>query len=115
MPKTPDKDLEPRLPRGRVRSFEALPVIIAIEYHQAPQARISPAPSAKVRQRAGWTTAAQDHRILLDTASQTGSGESRPTLQDLAIPGALDVENERVAGSTTRRRGIPSDATGWTS
>jgi hypothetical protein len=90
-------------------------VIIAIEYYQAPQARVGPAASAKIRQRAGWTTAAQDHRILLDTASQTGSGRSCPTLQDLAIPGALDVENKRVAGSTTKRRGIPSDATGWTS
>jgi len=96
VPKAPDEDLESPFVRGDLWLLLVLLVVIAIEHHQTAQPGIGPASLAKVFERARGASTTEDHGIAFDATSQAGFGTTRPTFEDLAIPGSLYIENEGV-------------------
>jgi hypothetical protein len=83
-------------------------MIVAIEHDQARVSCRNAATFSKIFDRAGGATTAENHRVLLDAARQSGIDAASPTSQDLAIARALDVENEPTRPvSRARARGTP--------
>ena len=89
----PDEEVE----TGLRRLEGDLLVVVPIEHDQAGQARASTSSLLEIRYRTGGLPTPENHGVLLDATDETRVGAldaPRPTLEELAIPGTLDVEHE---------------------
>lgn len=87
----PDEEFEPSigLGRGRIRA-----VMVPIEHDESRVARFDASPLLEIGDRTGGPPTTEDDGIALDTSREAGVDPSSPTLENLAIPRALDVEHE---------------------